>query len=206
MTCAFRIENMKAQPFAMLPLSKLTGRSNDKQKPMLRFKTSRKEDFATVVERELDTLYRVAKRLTRNESDAEDTVSQTLTSAFQSWDRFDGKHTRSWLITILRNEWLQILRKRKSRPEVAIDLVAEPFEECSWKEVDTKILAQQIKLALAQIPEEYRLAVELCDVEGLSYEEAAAMLGVPIGTIRSRLFRGRNQLREKLTGLMEDNQ
>lgn len=158
------------------------------------------------MERELDTLYRVAKRLTRNEADAEDIVSQALTSAFQNWDRFDGKHTRSWLITILRNEWLQTLRKRKSRPEVAIDLIAEPFEECSWKEVDTRILVQQVKLALAQIPEEYRLAVELCDVEGLSYEEAAAMLGVPIGTIRSRLFRGRGLLREKLSGLMEDGQ
>lgn len=191
----------------MHPLSKLTLQSHDdKQKPMLRLKSSRKEEFASVVEHELDTLYRVAKRLTRNEADAEDIVSQALTSAFQNWDRFDGKHTRSWLITILRNEWLQTLRKRKSRPEVAIDLIAEPFEECSWKEVDTRILAQQVKLALAQIPEEYRLAVELCDVEGLSYEEAAAMLGVPIGTIRSRLFRGRGLLREKLSGLMEDGQ
>ena len=79
---------------------------------VMSFLTPAKESAATVLERELEVLYRVARRMTGNDTDAEDIVSQTLLNAYKNWDSFDGRHPRSWLIRILNNEWLYMLRKR----------------------------------------------------------------------------------------------
>lgn len=160
-----------------------------------------KEPFSIVMNRELEMLYRVAKRMTRSAEDAEDVVSQTLVAAYQNWDRFDGRYPRGWFLRILRNEWLQIVRKRNLRQEVALDSVAEPEDNLFWKHVDKKLESETILDALESLPEEYRLAVTLCDVEQLNYEEAANALEVPVGTIRSRLFRGRKLLRTRLVSL-----
>lgn len=164
-------------------------------------KESRKEDFATVIERELEVLYRVAKRLTLDPTKAEDLAGQTMLLAARAWDSFDGQHPRSWLIKIMKNEWMNQIRKAKIRRETNIDDVAEPGDDNFWGEVDATLEVQVIIETLDRIPEEYRLAVTLCDVEEMSYEEAAEALGVPIGTIRSRLFRGRKILRSKLVSL-----
>lgn len=162
-----------------------------------------KESFETVVNRELPILYRVAKRLASNSSDAEDLVGGALLLAARAWSNFDGRHPRSWLIRILKNEHLGIVRKRSVRPEVALDDIVEPAEEGFWQAISWKSVGTNILSELDQLPEEYRLAVTLCDVEELSYEEASEAMEVPVGTVRSRLFRGRRLLRARLVGVVE---
>lgn len=162
------------------------------------FLAPKKESAAVVLERELEVLYRVARRMTLNDADAEDIVSQTLLNAYKHWDEFDGRHARSWLIRILNNEWLYLLRKRKTRSEVGMEATAEPADENFWKAIDVQMEFKEVVNALDELPEEYRVAVTLCDMEELTYESAAEVLGVPIGTIRSRVFRGRRILRHKL--------
>lgn len=161
----------------------------------------KKAPVAEVVERELPVLYRVAKRMSGSDADAEDLVGQTIVLAFQHWDNFDGRHARSWLIRILRNEWLQVLRKRKVRKEVSSELSEEVSDEGFWRAVDHKMEAELIIQALDHLPEEYRITIALCDVEEMSYEDAAKSLDIPIGTVRSRLFRGRKLLRSRLVSL-----
>lgn len=160
-----------------------------------------KPRFEAVVEAELGVLFRVAKLLTYNADDAEDIVGQTLYQAAKAWPTFDGAHPRSWLIQILRNEHLQLVRKRSGKQTQNLDDSLEPSEEGFWEKVDLGLVAGRILEELAQLPEEYRLAVGLCDVEELSYEEAAQIMDVPLGTVRSRLYRGRNLLRARLVQL-----
>ena len=156
-----------------------------------------KPRIADALNAELEMLTRVALRLTGNHADAEDAVGQTLVIAYEKWDQFDGRYLRSWLIQILRNEWLQVVRKRKSRGEVQADLVQEPADEF-WMAIDRKLEAEEILNALAALDDDYRMAVTLCDVEQMSYEEAASALAVPLGTLQSRLYRARKQLRARL--------
>lgn len=163
----------------------------------------KKESAATVLERELEVLYRVARRMTLNDSDAEDIVSQTLLNAYKHWDEFDGTYARSWLIRILHNEWLYLLRKRRTRSEVDLDTGGEPADENFWRAIDVQMEFKEVVKALDELPEEYRMAVTLCDLEEMNYETAANVLGVPIGTIRSRVFRGRRILRHKLVALYQ---
>ena len=168
---------------------------------VMSFLTPAKESAATVLERELEVLYRVARRMTGNDTDAEDIVSQTLLNAYKNWDSFDGRHPRSWLIRILNNEWLYMLRKRKTRKETDFETTGEPADENFWKAIEVQMEFKQVVAALDELPEEYRVAVTLCDMEEMTYESASEALGVPIGTIRSRVFRGRRILRHKLVAL-----
>jgi RNA polymerase sigma-70 factor (ECF subfamily) len=161
----------------------------------------KKASVGDVLEAELALLLRVARRLSGNETDAEDLVSQVIVKAIQAWDSFDGRYPRSWLIRILNNEWLQTIRKRKVRQEVSQPEDEEISDDGFWKGIDAQLEATSILKALDRIPEEYRIAVTLCDIEEMSYEEAALTLDVPLGTIRSRLFRGRKMLRARLTGM-----
>ena len=162
-----------------------------------------RESFESVVHRELPVLYRVARRLASNGSDAEDLVGNSLLLAAKAWTSFDGRHPRSWLLRILKNEYLGTIRKRSSRPEVALDDILEPSEEGFWQEVSWKAVGNNILTELDQLPEEYRLAVTLCDIEEMSYEDAAEAMEVPVGTVRSRLFRGRRLLRARLVGVVD---
>jgi RNA polymerase sigma-70 factor, ECF subfamily len=168
---------------------------------VMTYLASGKESAAVVLERELEVLYRVARRMTGNDADAEDIVSQTLLNAYKNWDSFDGRHARSWLIRILNNEWLYLLRKRKTRAETDFESTGEPADDNFWKAVDVQMEFKEVVAALDELPEEYRVAVTLCDMEELTYESASEILGVPIGTIRSRVFRGRRILRHKLVAL-----
>jgi RNA polymerase sigma-70 factor (ECF subfamily) len=158
--------------------------------------------FETVARAELPTLYRVALRLTGNPDDAEDLVSQTILNAHRSWSGFDGSYPRSWLIKILKNEFLGQRRKLGAKGNVSIDQVEEPSDEGFWEEVSWAAVGENILRELDKLPEEYRLVVSLCDVEEMSYEEAAMALEIPVGTIRSRLFRGRRLLRSKLAHIV----
>ena len=147
---------------------------------------------------EIPVLYRVARRITGNDADAEDAVGQTLMAAVKAWDRFDGQHARSWLIKILKNECFVISRKRGKRLETDISIVAEPATEDFWQAVDWTLVGDHLLEALDDLPTEYRLAVALCDVEQMGYEEAAEALEIPVGTLKSRIFRGRKLLRSRL--------
>jgi RNA polymerase sigma-70 factor, ECF subfamily len=166
----------------------------------------RKGSFESKVRSELPVLYRVARRLCGCPTEAEDLVGQTLMKACRGWDGFDGRFLRSWLIQILRREFYDRRRQANAAPLVLdleeIDLV----DDGDWSAVDWKLAAERILDELDRLPEEYRLAVQLCDVEEMSYEEAAEAMEVPIGTVRSRLYRGRAQLRQRLSAFVAEEE
>jgi RNA polymerase sigma-70 factor (ECF subfamily) len=154
----------------------------------------------------LDTLYRVALRLTGNAADAEDLVQETMLRAYRSWDRFTlGTNAKGWLLTILRHLFINEYRRRRRHPE-PIDLdTIEPFavfediqEEDPQGAFFDRIVDDEVLRAVDQLPEAFREAVMLSDVEGLSYEEIAKVMEVPVGTVKSRLYRGRRMLQGKL--------
>lgn len=160
-----------------------------------------KPTFASIVENEIPVLYRVARSLSRNDSDVEDLVGQTLLLAARAWDRFDEEFPRSWMIRILRNEFFGLARKKGSQPVVSIEHVSEPGNENYWDEIDGEISVQDILVEVRKLSSDFRDVLTLCDVEEMSYEEAAVALDIPIGTVRSRLHRGRNVLRSRLVKL-----
>jgi RNA polymerase sigma-70 factor, ECF subfamily len=154
----------------------------------------------------LDALYRVALRLTGNAADAEDLVQETMLRAYRSWDRYTpGTNAKGWLLTILRHLFINEYRRRSRHPEtVDVDTI-EPFALFQEVQEDDpqgaffdKIVDDEVLRAVDQLPEAFREAVTLSDVEGLSYEEVAKVLAVPVGTVKSRLYRGRRLLQAKL--------
>jgi RNA polymerase sigma-70 factor (ECF subfamily) len=163
-----------------------------------------KEAFDRYVVPEIEVLYRVARSITRNATDAEDLVQDTMLRAFRAIGRFDGRHPRAWLLTIMRNA--QINRVRRKRPELMRDPDATMNRVASEDKDDSDPEAQvldrgydaAIESALDALPEKFRAVVELVDVQALSYQEAADILGVPTGTIMSRLHRARTRIRKHL--------
>ncbi len=161
--------------------------------------------FEQYVLPEIEVMLRVARSLTRNRADAEDLVQDTLVRAYKAIDRFDGRFPRAWLLTILRNT--NINRNRRRRPELLRDpdtqlerVVAEP-EEADALRPDRFIdfeLDAALEDALATLTEPFAKVVELVDIDGLAYAEAAEVLDVPIGTVMSRLHRARKKLRDQL--------
>jgi RNA polymerase sigma-70 factor (ECF subfamily) len=156
----------------------------------------------------IDDVYRFALSLTRDESDADDVVQDTFLRAFRSWHTYmPGSDCRRWLFTICRNVFLR--SRERARPTVELDAtevdaaVAESAYSSGVKEGFDDIyarldLAPAITRALATVPEPFRSTLIIVDVEDQSYETAAELLGVPIGTVRSRLFRGRRLMQEQL--------
>ncbi len=164
--------------------------------------------FSALALTALDDVYRFARSLTRDEADAEDVVQETYLRAFRSWHTFQpGTDVRRWLFTIARNVFLRS-RERGQREVTLDDDGAEAVDAAQSKEgwirrgLDPLLartdLAPAIQEALEAIPEAFRSAVVLVDLEDQSYEDAAEVLGIPVGTVRSRLFRGRKLLQEKL--------
>ena len=153
----------------------------------------------------LDAMYRVALRLTANPADAEDLVQDAMLRAYRSWDRFTlGTNAKAWLLTILRNLFINEYRRRRRHPEtVDLDTI-EPFAVFEKGQEDPqgaffdRIVDEEVLRAMDALPEVFREAVSLSDVEGLSYEEIAKVLDVPVGTVKSRLYRGRHMLQAKL--------
>ena len=162
------------------------------------------EAFATYVVPEVDVLYRVALSITRNPADAEDLVQDTLLRAYKSIGSFDGRHPRAWLLTILRNT--QINRVRRRRPELMRDPDANMAVLASTASSDRNpedlVIDQTfdaaVEEAFAALPEKFREIVEIVDINGLSYREAAEVLGIPEGTVMSRLHRARARIRRRL--------
>src|SRR3954471_15516116 len=154
----------------------------------------------------LDALYRVALRLTADPTQAEDLVQDTMLKAYRSWRQYrPGTNAKGWLLTILRNTFINDYRRRKHEP-IAMDLeAAEPHALYrSMQESDpegtffAQIVDAKVLEAIDALPEEFREVLVLSDIEGMSYGEIADTLKIPVGTVKSRLFRARRQLQAGL--------
>jgi RNA polymerase sigma-70 factor, ECF subfamily len=155
------------------------------------------------VEPEVGVLYRVALTLTGQPADAEDLVQDTLVRAYRAVERFNGEHPRAWLLTILRNTHRNRLRTRQlpllSPGEGDAELLehGEPMSSAEDIVVDAHFEGAVVR-ALAALPPTHRLVLRLVDVDGLTYGDAAEALGVPTGTVMSRLHRARAHIRARL--------
>jgi RNA polymerase sigma-70 factor (ECF subfamily) len=154
----------------------------------------------------VDSLYGAALRLTRRPEDAQDLVQETYLKAFRSADRFTpGTNLKAWLFTILHNTWRNVIRDRGRNPvEVDSETVEQAADATAGRETIEQVLARRsmdpgLREALDSLPPAFRQAVWLRDVEEFSYAEIARMLDVPIGTVMSRISRGRRMLAERLT-------
>jgi RNA polymerase sigma-70 factor (ECF subfamily) len=154
----------------------------------------------------LDALYRVALRLTGDPSQAEDLVQDTMLKAYRSWRQYrPGTNAKGWLLTILRNTFINDYRRRKHEP-IAMDLeAAEPHALYrSMQESDpegsffSQIVDDKVLEAIDALPPEFREVLVLSDIEGMRYNEIAETLKIPVGTVKSRLFRARHQLQAQL--------
>src|SRR5881394_2673766 len=154
----------------------------------------------------LDSLYRVALRLTSNPAEADDLVQETMLKAYRAWHQFErGTNAKGWLLTILRHAFINEYRRRTRHPEnVDLDTI-EPFavfgeiqDEDPQGAFFDKIVDDQVLKAIDQLPETFRETLVLSDVEGMSYQEIAKILEIPVGTVKSRLFRARQLLQAKL--------
>ena len=152
-------------------------------------------------------LYRVARRLTWNSDEAEDLVQDTFLKAWRFFDKFQpGTNCRAWLFRILRNSYATSMLRSHRALNMSNGLPSNPDEwraspqdnpeyQCCQRHFD-----DEVTMALESLPASFRRMVLLCDVEGFQYEEIASMEGCPIGTVRSRIHRGRKILREALQG------
>src|SRR4051812_4630846 len=162
----------------------------------------------------LDDVYRFALSLTRDESDADDVVQETFLRAYRSWHTFiPGTDCRRWLFTICRNVFLRSRERQRptvdledgEQDAVAAGSVYAAARESGYSDIYARVdLAPALREALDELQEPFRSAVILVDVEDMTYESAAGVMGAPIGPVRSRLFRGRRLLQEKLLTVAED--
>ena len=175
--------------------------------------------FAELAMPYMSALYSAALRMTRNPSDAEDLVQETYLRAYRGFGGFkEGTNLKAWLYKILTNTYINSYRAKKRRPEqTELDdvedfylykrlggLEAVDADRSPEAEVLDSIPDEAVKRALEDLPEQFRMAVLLADVEGFSYKEIAEIMDVPIGTVMSRLHRGRKQLQKRLWDLAEE--
>ncbi len=167
-------------------------------------------DFEAAAIPYLDGLYNMAFRLTRNAEDAEDLIQETYFKAYKHYDKFEaGTNLKAWLFRIMKNTFINGYRKRQSQPpQSTFSEIEDSFEDMikasdgqiknPEQELLTKVLDEDVQLALDALREDYRMVILLVDLEGFSYKEAASILEVPVGTVMSRLYRGRRMLEKVL--------
>ncbi len=156
----------------------------------------------------MDSLYSTAYRMSRNRQDAEDLLQETYLRAYKYYDKFqEGTNFKAWLFKILKNTFINRYRKRQRQPlRNSFDEIEGSFESkllespltargaTPEEELMVDALDQDVQQALEALPEDYRTAVEMADLQGLSYREISDQLGIPLGTVMSRLYRGRRKL------------
>jgi len=178
-------------------------------------KIARDREFEREAVPWLDDVYRFAMSLTHDSVDAEDVVQDTFLRAYKSWHTYvPGSDCRRWLFTICRNVFLRSLERRSptidfsdSEGEALVN--AAMFRDATARENNEDLLSRvdlgpAIERALAKLPEPFQTTVVLVDVQDQPYETAATILGIPVGTVRSRLFRGRRLLQEMLATYARD--
>ena len=168
----------------------------------------------------MDGLYSAAMRMTRNAADAEDLVQETYLKAFNAYERFEaGTNLKAWMYRILTNSYINAYRKKQRRPDESdIDDIEDLYLYRRLGGTESAVLSRsaedellemfgedEVKLALEDLPEHYRMPILLADVEGFAYKEIAEILDVPIGTVMSRLHRGRKQLQKRLYSFAEEH-
>jgi RNA polymerase sigma-70 factor, ECF subfamily len=164
----------------------------------------------------LPGLYSAAFRLTRNAADAEDLVQETFLRAYRGFHQFEpGTNLKAWLYRILTNTFINSYRKKQREPQTdSLDetedwyLYSRMAERGTEPSAETSVIEalpdEDVQEALSSLPEQFRIAVLLADVEGFSYKEIAEITGVPIGTVMSRLHRGRKALEKRLWDVVRE--
>ncbi len=171
---------------------------------MLFGRRDKKDAFERQAEKVFPSVFGTALRLTRSREDAEDLAQEAIVRAYDAYDRFDGTNFKAWMLRIVTNLYINRYRQRQRGPQLGSlddEGMIEPMSIES--EIPDRVLfdntvGAEIEEALAKVPEDFRMAVILSDIEDLSYQEIADAMNVPIGTVRSRIARGRSMLRKSL--------
>jgi len=171
---------------------------------MLFGKRSQRDAFEAKAEKVFPSVLGTALRLTRSRDDAEDLAQEAIVRAYEAYDRFDGTNFKAWMLRIVTNLYINRYRQRARSPQMSSldeEGAVEPVSSGDEGQGDAMfegLVGAEIEEALRKVPEDFRLAVILSDIEGMSYQEIADATDVPIGTVRSRLARGRAILRREL--------
>lgn len=172
---------------------------------MLFGKRNQRDAFERQAEKVFPSVFGTALRLTRSREEAEDLAQEAIVRAYEAWDRFDGSNFKAWILRIVTNLYINRYRQKQRTPQLGSlddENALEPTageQEIPDRQLFDELVGAEVEEALGNVPEDFRLAVILSDIEGLSYQEIADATGVPIGTVRSRLARGRAILRKQLT-------
>ena len=179
--------------------------------------SSRGWDFEAASMPYIDSLYNTAYRMARNAEDAEDLVQETYLKAYRYYDKFEeGTNFKAWIFKILKNSFINLYRKKQRvPPQSEFGEIEESFESAVLEgfgdrikspedELLANVLDEDVQKSLEKLPEDYRMAVVLADLEGFSYKEIAEILEIPLGTVMSRLYRGRKQMEKSLLEYAQD--
>lgn len=197
----YRIKNMSSSPHK---------KNAPAQKNILSEKEKiKQQEFQEEAVEHINALYNYALHLTMNPDDAHDLVQETYLKAYKFFDSFEkGTNCKAWLFKILKNNYINKFRKNAREPgKVDYDLIKDFYHSIKDTQSDSEdlnagyfrsLMHDEVYQALNSLPEEFKEVIQLCDIEGFTYEEIANMVESPIGTVRSRLYRGRKLLRSKL--------
>ncbi len=175
----------------------------------------RQKEFKAEAYPHKDILFNFALRTTGDKDDAHDLLQETFMKAFRFWDKYEkGTNIRAWLFRIMKNSYINRYRKETREPgmvdyddvENFYDSIRDDSTDSNdlQKRMYSNMLSDEVTEALQSLPEDFRTVVILCDIEGLMYDEISEFLNCPIGTVRSRLHRGRKMLEEKLYDYAKD--